>query len=210
MKVPQHLNYTQAFSGPFRATPPGTRVEVSPLLGLSGPFPGNAGPFVTPSTGYAGLGADAAPKLAAPVSPVAGAKPAAAAETAGASTIPVPGAMPRVPVAADDTSSALRTINKVAGYAGYMAGAYHGYKRNESVAWAFGWALFGGLIWPLAIPVMFAQGFGKPLPKVAAANRRKAKRNGFKIRTGDLVPAALVKDVVGKNMVAYPSFEKES
>lgn len=255
MKVPSHLNYTQAFAGPFRPTPPGTVVSVTPLLGMSGAFPGNAGPFVSPPTGYAGFGAEPAAKT-----------PVVAVEPAGPTPTPAPGPMPRVAVAADDSSGALRMINKVAGYAGYMAGAYHGYKRNESVGWAFGWALFGGLIWPLAIPVMFAQGFGKPIAKQATANRR-AKRNGFKVRTGDLVPLgrlgdiddsqrdliayrdtsgwdlevrkfasrssmkeflkkearksdygahgkrewrALVKDIVGKNMVAYPSFEKES
>lgn len=152
------------------------------------------------------------------------------------------------------------------GWTGSVAGVYHGYKRNNgSVGWALAWGLIGG-IWPISIPLMLAQGFGKPLPKVAAANRRKAKRNGFKIRTGDLVPLgrlvdiddsqrdmvayrstsgwdfevrkfasrqsmkdflkkearrsdyhgfgrreweALVKDVVGKNMVAYPSFETD-
>lgn len=164
MQIPSHLNYTQAFAGPFRPTPPGTVVQVTPLLGLGGPFPGNAGPFVTPPTGYAGFGADPAPKT-----PVAVVEPV--------KLVPVtPLTAPPVAVAVKDTSGTLHTLNKIAGYAGYLGGAFHGYKRTESVGWAFGWALFGGLIWPLAIPVMLAQGFGKPIAKPATANR-KAKRN---------------------------------
>lgn len=159
MQIPSQLNYTQAFAGPFRPTPPGTVVQVTPLLGLGGPFPGNAGPFVTPPRGYDGFGADAATKP-----PVAVVEPVKL----------VPVTAPKVP--AEDTSGTLHTLNKIAGYAGYLGGAFHGYKRTESVGWAFGWALFGGLIWPLAIPVMLAQGFGKPIAKTATANR-KAKRN---------------------------------
>ena len=177
MKVPSHLNYTQAFAGPFRPTSPGTVVSVTPLLGMSGAFPGSAGPFVSPPRGYAGFGAEPAPKA-----------PVVAVEPAGPAKTPVPGAMPPVTVAADDSSAGLRMVNKVAGYAGYMAGAYHGYKRTESVGWAFGWALFGGLIWPLAIPVMFAQGFGKPIAKTAIANR-KASKNGQRISIKTLADA---------------------
>lgn len=39
--------------------------------------------------------------------------------------------------------------------------AYHGYKRNDSVGWAIGWAFLGGLF-PIITPVIaFAQGFGQ-------------------------------------------------
>jgi hypothetical protein len=44
---------------------------------------------------------------------------------------------------------------------GGVLGAYHGYKRNSSVGWAFGWSVFGSLVPFLALPVAFAQGFGK-------------------------------------------------
>lgn len=40
-------------------------------------------------------------------------------------------------------------------------GAYHGYKRNESVGWAIGWALLGSIFPIVVIPVAFAQGLGK-------------------------------------------------
>lgn len=40
------------------------------------------------------------------------------------------------------------------------AGAYHGYKRNDSVGWAILWGLLSGPFWPIAVPVMLAQGFG--------------------------------------------------
>lgn len=47
---------------------------------------------------------------------------------------------------------------------GLFAGVYHGYKRTESVGWALGWGLLGS-IWPIGIPLMLAQGFGKPQKK---------------------------------------------
>ena len=46
--------------------------------------------------------------------------------------------------------------------AGTSLGAYHGYKRNQSVGWAIGWAFLGGLAPFIAIPVAFAQGLGQP------------------------------------------------
>lgn len=46
--------------------------------------------------------------------------------------------------------------------AGAATGAYHGYKRNDSAGWAFGWFLLGGLFPYFTIPVSIAQGFGKP------------------------------------------------
>lgn len=158
-------------------------------------------------------------------------------------------------------------IAYVLGTAGSMAGIYHGYKRNNgSIGWALAWGLIGG-IWPISVPLMLAQGYAKPISQIATANRRKARRNGFKVRTGDLVPlgrlsdidaaesdriavratsgwdyevrkfasrssmkeflkkearksdygahgkrdwSALEKDAVKKNMVAYPSFQKEA
>lgn len=39
--------------------------------------------------------------------------------------------------------------------------AYHGYRRTRSYGWAFAWALFGGMIPIVAVPVSLAQGFGK-------------------------------------------------
>ena len=46
--------------------------------------------------------------------------------------------------------------------AGAGLGAYHGYKRNDSVGWAIGWAFLGALFPIVVIPVAFAQGIGKP------------------------------------------------
>lgn len=45
--------------------------------------------------------------------------------------------------------------------AGMAAGAYHGYKRNDSVGWAIGWGLLGAMFPFITIPVSLAQGFGK-------------------------------------------------
>lgn len=47
---------------------------------------------------------------------------------------------------------------------GTVAGAYHGYKRGRKhPVWnAIGWSFLSGPFWPVAIPVMLAQGFGDP------------------------------------------------
>jgi len=63
-----------------------------------------------------------------------------------------------------ETSPLKRTLGvayAVAGVAGTALGAYHGYKRNNSVGWAIGWALLGGLAPVIVIPLAFAQGIGK-------------------------------------------------
>lgn len=40
---------------------------------------------------------------------------------------------------------------------------YHGYKRNDgSVGWGLVWGLLGGMVWPITLPIAFAQGIGKP------------------------------------------------
>lgn len=49
----------------------------------------------------------------------------------------------------------------LASLAGTGIGAYHGYKRNNSVGWAIGWALLGGIFPIIVIPVAYAQGIGK-------------------------------------------------
>jgi hypothetical protein len=41
------------------------------------------------------------------------------------------------------------------------AGAYHGYKRNDSVGWAIGWGLAAGIFPYIALPIAAAQGFGE-------------------------------------------------
>jgi hypothetical protein len=56
----------------------------------------------------------------------------------------------------------------VAGLAGAAIGAYHGYKRNDSVGWAIGWSLLGSLAPIIVIPVALAQGIGK---KPSRSNR---------------------------------------
>lgn len=69
------------------------------------------------------------------------------------------------PVLLDNSNTALRRTLAVsyalAGVAGTAIGAYHGYKRNDSVGWAIGWALLGGLVPVIVIPLAFAQGIGK-------------------------------------------------
>lgn len=41
-------------------------------------------------------------------------------------------------------------------------GAYHGYRRNDSVGWAIVWALSAGIFPYIALPIAAAQGFGEP------------------------------------------------
>lgn len=53
-----------------------------------------------------------------------------------------------------------KVVSKAAGIAGTVIGAYHGYKRNDSVGWAIGWGLLGGMFPVIVIPVAFAQGIG--------------------------------------------------
>ena len=44
-----------------------------------------------------------------------------------------------------------------------VLGTYHGYRRNvESVGWALAWGVFGTFAPVIALPIMFAQGFGEP------------------------------------------------
>ena len=44
---------------------------------------------------------------------------------------------------------------------GAAAGAYHGYKRNNSIGWAIVWSFMGGILPVITIGVAAAQGFGK-------------------------------------------------
>lgn len=62
------------------------------------------------------------------------------------------------------------------GSAAGALGAYHGYRRTGSWGWAFGWGVFAGLLPFLAVPVAFAQGFGKPEGKRANPGRWRRRR----------------------------------
>jgi len=62
-------------------------------------------------------------------------------------------------------SPAARTFWYVASVASAAASGFHGYKRNQSVGWAVGWFLLGGLF-PIITPVVaVAQGYAKPAKK---------------------------------------------
>ena len=56
------------------------------------------------------------------------------------------------------------TLASTVAVAGTALGAYHGFKRTESLGWAVGWALLGGLFPFITIPVALAQGFGRREP----------------------------------------------
>ena len=48
------------------------------------------------------------------------------------------------------------------GTVGMALGAYHGYRRNQSVGWAVAWGALGAAFPFITVPVALAQGFGKP------------------------------------------------
>lgn len=50
----------------------------------------------------------------------------------------------------------------LASLAGGAAGAYHGYRRHNSIWGGIGWFFLGSWFWPISIPVAFAQGFAQP------------------------------------------------
>ena len=61
-------------------------------------------------------------------------------------------------------SYGMETFASGVAIAGTALGAYHGYKRTESLGWTLGWALLGGLFPIITIPVALAQGFGRREP----------------------------------------------
>lgn len=69
-------------------------------------------------------------------------------------------------------------VFRLASAVGAFSGAYHGYKRNNSVGWAIGWFFFGGALPMLSIPISLAQGFGKAKGAKKSKNRRRRRRNG--------------------------------
>ena len=66
---------------------------------------------------------------------------------------------------------ALSTLASGVAVAGTALGAYHGYKRTESLGWALGWALLGGMFPFITIPVALAQGFGRREPAFRSGRR---------------------------------------
>lgn len=61
----------------------------------------------------------------------------------------------------DGTFSVGKLAWTAAHTAAFSSLVYHGYKRNDSVGWALVWGIFGGLVWPITVPIAIAQGFGK-------------------------------------------------
>lgn len=75
------------------------------------------------------------------------------------------------------------TLWSMLSLAGAASGAYHGYKRNnDSIGWAIGWFLLGGLFPVFTIPVSFAQGFGEPERKSNPAKRWTRRTESRSVR----------------------------
>ncbi len=53
------------------------------------------------------------------------------------------------------------TLGALASLGGAAAGAYHGYRRNQTITSAILWGIFGSVLPVIAVPVALAQGFGK-------------------------------------------------
>jgi len=103
---------------------------------------------LTPLKGAAGFGAD----LVATYAP----EQAATAPPQDNAYVPPQEISP--PSAAMAT---MATIYTIASPISAAVCAYHGYKRNDSVGWAIGWLLLGGMF-PIITPVIaLAQGFGE-------------------------------------------------
>jgi len=94
--------------------------------------------------------------------------------TLGQTTTPTPTTQTEVIVTPQTTSyssvsSTEKQIWAVASAASAAAGAFHGYRRNQSIAWALVWAVLGGMF-PVVVPaIALAQGFGKPRAGLAPA-----------------------------------------
>lgn len=58
-------------------------------------------------------------------------------------------------------SPTVATVYGLASLAGGALGAYHGYRRWDSVWGGIGWFFLGSLFPIIAVPVAFAQGFGE-------------------------------------------------
>ena len=55
-------------------------------------------------------------------------------------------------------------LGRLLSMAGAGLGAYHGYRRNESIGWAIGWAVAGSWFPVITTGVALAQGFGEKAP----------------------------------------------
>lgn len=68
----------------------------------------------------------------------------------------------RPPRSMGQLNDGTRALWALASLAGTAAGAFHGYRRNDSVGWGVWWALMGGLFPIVTVPIAVAQGFGEP------------------------------------------------
>lgn len=76
----------------------------------------------------------------------------------------------------DAADSTWDSVRNTVGTVGLGLGAYHGYKRNDSIGWAIVWALCGSAVPIITIPIAFAQGFAEPAGKYKSNKRRRRSR----------------------------------
>jgi hypothetical protein len=117
-----------------------------------------------PSPALAALQAQAATPPPAP-SPAPTPTPAPAPPMPAMPAMPFPAATMAAPPTAHEHHHGLgHLLHKTYQYGSWPASAalaYHGYARDQSWLWALAWGVFGGAIWPLALPIALAQGFAK-------------------------------------------------
>lgn len=87
----------------------------------------------------------------------------------------------------DQVPKPVRIFYQVMRPVGFIAGAYHGYVRNQSIGWGIWWALMGTFFPVLTTTFAVAQGFNKKrsdlrgrlrgrLPRFSSARRRRRSR----------------------------------
>lgn len=99
---------------------------------------------------------------------------------------PVAQEQPARPACATSTADqAFDAIWRTLQITGAALGAWHGYRRNDSVWWGVVWGLAGAALPPITLPIAFAQGLGKPAPgtpRQLAAERRERIEHREKLR----------------------------
>lgn len=67
------------------------------------------------------------------------------------------------PIERDDGTIAFEVspFDRMLSTAGAALGAYHGYKRHNSVGWAIGWGILGAMFPVITTAVAVAEGYGK-------------------------------------------------
>jgi hypothetical protein len=89
------------------------------------------------------------------------------ANQAGARVVKHLGPQKVAGLGAFDANTVMSFLSGPVGWAASLAMIYHGYKRTDSVLWAFAWGLTG----VVGVPFALVQGFGKPKKRPSSISR---------------------------------------